>query len=284
MAHPIDALAQDADLNAEAVALEPSPQVPQPVPPTAIEPQLPNPIPPVAPAPAQSSGDSGQIQPPPAPTTEPAAVSDAKATEVNAATSSPESGSPGNEKVTNGSNVVEALLEARCAVAICFDNGGQPNWLGIEPLVELPVGSSFSITSSALSDYVNNHEIKVDLAAGARVWLFQDVISVALYISKPLNDGKIRLAGSPFVYPASSVRRPFPGIAVGLLYDTLWLGFDRDELRNGDGQDASALNPDFAPNAVISSSWTLTLALQPVTAFRTAIGTAVQSGKKAGGT
>ncbi|HXK19384.1 MAG TPA: hypothetical protein VNG33_16350 [Polyangiaceae bacterium] len=176
-----------------------------------------------------------------------------------------------------GWNLVGTLLRARCATAICFDNGAKKDWLGIEPLVELPVGKSLALSKSSLSDYVDNHELRIDLAAGARVWLFRDVVSVSLYISKPLTDGRIRLEGSPFVYPAASFRRPYPGIAVGLLFDSLWLGFDRDELRNGDGQDAMAVNPDFPPNKVVSSTWTLTVALQPVTAFRTAIGTAVQA-------
>jgi hypothetical protein len=66
-------------------------------------------------------------------------------------------------------------------------------------------------------------------------------------------------------------------VAIGLLYDSIWLGFDRDELRNGDANDKSALNPDYPPNQSISSTWTVTLALQPVTAFRSAIGAAVHS-------
>jgi len=176
-----------------------------------------------------------------------------------------------------GWNLVGTLLRARCATAICFDNGEKKDWLGIEPLVELPVGKSLALSKSSLSNYVDNHELRIDLAAGARVWLFRDIVSVSVYISKPLTDGRIRLEGSPFVYPAASIRRPYPGIALGLLFDSLWLGFDRDELRNGDGQDVMAVNPDFPPNTVVSSTWTLTVALQPVTAFRTAIGTAVQA-------
>jgi hypothetical protein len=71
---------------------------------------------------------------------------------------------------------------------------------------------------------------------------------------------------------------------VGLFFDSIWIGIDRDELRNGDGQDqqgqaSGALNPFYPPNEVISSAWTVTIALQPVTAFRTAIGTAVQATK-----
>ncbi len=178
-----------------------------------------------------------------------------------------------------GWTLIDKLLTARCSTAICFDNGDAHHWLGIEPLVELPIGIAFSVDQSSLSDYVNNHDIRVDLAAGARVWLFRDVVSLSVYISKPLIDSSIRLTGSNFVYPGASVRRPLPGFALGFLFDSIWLGFDRNELRNGDGNDSSAANPDFAPNSVISSAWTVTLALQPVTAFRAAIGTAVQANK-----
>lgn len=179
----------------------------------------------------------------------------------------------------NGFKLVGTLLHARCQTAFCFDLPGRKYWLGVEPLVELPIGKSFALSDSSLTDYVNNHDLRVDLAAGVRVWLFRDVVSLSLYISKPLTDARVRLKGSRFVYPASSVRRPYPGVALGLLFDSIWVGFDRDELRNGDGQDGTSINPDFPPNEAISSTWTLTVALQPVTAFRTAIGTAVQATK-----
>jgi hypothetical protein len=184
-----------------------------------------------------------------------------------------------------GWKLVETLLDARCSTAICFNNGSSKNWLGIEPLVELPIGKSSAIGHTSLSNWVNNHDLRVDLAAGVRVWFFRDVISLSVYLSKPLNDTPVRLEGSPFVYPATSIRRPYPGVALGLLFDSIWLGFDRDELRNGDGHDgvqtgSGALNPAYPPNEVISSAWTFTVALQPVTAFRSAIGTAVQSTKE----
>jgi hypothetical protein len=177
----------------------------------------------------------------------------------------------------NGEDLVDVLLSSRCQTAICFDSGTSKNWLGIEPLVELPVGKSFAVGRSAMSDYVNNHDLRVDLAAGLRIWFLKDVLSASIYISKPLTDASVRTGGSAFVYPGSAVHRPYPGVAIGLLYDSIWLGFDRDELRNGDANDKSALNPDYPPNQSISSTWTVTLALQPVTAFRSAIGAAVHS-------
>jgi hypothetical protein len=118
------------------------------------------------------------------------------------------------EKAT-GWSLVEILLEARCATAICFDNGGTKHWLGIEPLVELPIGKSFAMGCTTLSDWVNNHDIRVDLAAGLRIWFFRDVVSFSVYLSKPLNDSPVRLEGSPFVYPGAAIRRPYPGAAFG---------------------------------------------------------------------
>jgi hypothetical protein len=181
-----------------------------------------------------------------------------------------------------GSDLVQVLLAGRCKVAICFDNGNRENWLGIEPLLELPVGKSFSLGGTSLADYVNNNDIRIDLAAGIRLWAFQDWVSLSVYISKPLTDAPVRIAGSSFVYPGKSIRRPYPGVALGLLFDSLWIGFDRDELRNGGAGDNSVFNPEYPPNTVVSSSWTLTLALLPVTAFRSAIGSATEAvgGKK----
>jgi len=169
----------------------------------------------------------------------------------------------------SGAQVVKNLLDARCAVAICF---GSDNAIGIEPLVELPVGKSFSISSGPVADYVNNHNLRVDLAAGIRVWGFRDVISLAVYLSTPLSDRSVRVPGSSFEYPATALRRPFPGIAVGALYDSIWIGFDHDQLRNPDSTSGTAHDPTYPPNALVGSSWTVTLALQPVTAFRTGIG------------
>lgn len=83
------------------------------------------------------------------------------------------------------------------------------------------------------------------------------------------------------MYPGSAVKRPYPGFAIGLFYDSLWLGFDRGELHNGDAGDQAAFNPDLPPNQVVTATWTITLALQPVTAFRAAIGTAVEASKGA---
>ncbi len=169
----------------------------------------------------------------------------------------------------SGAQVVKNLLDARCAVAICF---GNDNAIGIEPLVELPVGKSFSVSSGPVADYVNNHDIRVDLAAGVRVWAFRDFVSLAVYLSTPLTDRGVRIPGSEFEYPATALRRPYPGVAIGALYDSIWIGFDHDQLRNPDSTSGTSHDPTYPPNALVGSSWTITLALQPVTAFRTGIG------------
>lgn len=179
-------------------------------------------------------------------------------------------------RVDRGPAVVDQILHARCKAAICF---GERMQVGIEPLVELPVGKSFSANRGPLADYVNNHDIKIDLAAGVRVWAFRDMVSLSIYLSKPLSDRSVRLPGSAFDYPPSALRRPYPGLALGLLYDTIWLGLDRDELRNTDSTSGVAHDPAYPPNGIIGASWTLTLALQPVTAFRTSIGAAVNNTK-----
>ena len=102
-------------------------------------------------------------------------------------------------------------------------------------------------------------------------------MSVAVYLSQPITpqDSHVTVPGSPFQYPATYVRRPYPGIGLGFLYDVLWIGLDRDELHNGTESSSSFNNPAFPPNALISGVWTWTLAIQPITAFRTGIGTAL---------
>jgi hypothetical protein len=163
---------------------------------------------------------------------------------------------------------VDAYLKARCASALCFEG----EWIGIEPLVELPIAKSFAIGNSSLAQYVNNHDITLQLAAGIRVWAFRDLISVAAYLSVPLSSSAVRVEGSEFTYPGASIRRPYPGIAIGLLYDIIWVGFDHDELRNGDSSDASAYNPEYPSNGRVSSCTTISIALQPVTAARALFG------------
>jgi hypothetical protein len=174
---------------------------------------------------------------------------------------------------------VDVYLDARCASALCFS---PDHWLGIEPLFELPIAKSFAVGSSSLAQYVNNHAIALQLAAGIRVWLFRDLISVALYLSIPLSDSGVRVEGSEFTYPGASIRRPYPGLAIGLLYDIIWISLDHDELRNGDSSNVSAYNPEYPANARVSSCTTLSVALQPVTAVRALFGV-IQRSTKAGG-
>ena len=189
----------------------------------------------------------------------------------------------GGQKPSEGSLIsVKMLLEGRCKTAICVDLGARDSWLGIEPLVELPIGKTFSFNSGGLADYVNNTDVGLTFNAGLRVWIFQDWISFSIYLSQPLTpkDSLIRVAGSSFEYPASYVRRPYPGLGIGLLFDTLWIGIDRDELHNGSSAAGSSFNPEFAPNAMISGAWTFTVAIQPFTMFRTGIGTLLSHKEK----
>jgi len=177
----------------------------------------------------------------------------------------------------SGEQRVTRLLVARCTIALCFDVGregseGSKHWLGIEPMVELPLGLlSFAPGTGSLADYVNTHAISVDLAAGIRVWILRDLVSFSVHWSKPLSPPPVHVSGIDFEFPGSALKRPYPGVGVGLLYDTLWLGVDRLQLRNGtgtsDGGDSTAIQ--YPANAVVDATWMFTLALQPITAART---------------
>jgi hypothetical protein len=162
------------------------------------------------------------------------------------------------------------MRRARCATAICWGDGYK---YGLEPLVELPIGKSFASNGlGGLANFENSHDLSATFTAGLRFWFLHDWASVSVYLSKPLfaQNGSIRVNGSPFEYGAQNIRRPYPGFSIGLFADTVWLGFDIDELRNGDSD--STRDPNFPRNAVVSRALVFTVALSPVTLARNALG------------
>ncbi len=67
-----------------------------------------------------------------------------------------------------------AMRRARCATAICF---GQDFKYGLEPLVELPVGKTFTSNGlGALANFENSHDISATFTAGLRFWILHDAI------------------------------------------------------------------------------------------------------------
>jgi hypothetical protein len=182
---------------------------------------------------------------------------------------------PADDSLSSFALATESMRKARCATAICFGEGYK---YGIEPLVELPIGKSFTSNGwGALAQFENSHDVSATFAAGLRFWAFKDWISIAVYLSKPLIQGSstLRVQGSPFLYPSGNVRRPYPGAAIGVLADSIWLGVDVDELRNGDAD--SNRDPRFLPNAVVSRAVIFTVALTPITIARNALGAANRS-------
>lgn len=159
---------------------------------------------------------------------------------------------------------------ARCATAICW---GPSNRFAFEPLAELPIGKSFSFSRSGLGRYINGNEIQVSFNAGVRFWAMWDWVSVSVYLSKPLLDAAevITVYGSAHEFSASQVRRPFPGLGVGLFGDLLWLSADFDQLRNGNSGALRA--PEFRPNDVVSRTMTFTVAIAPLAGLRNGLGT-----------
>jgi hypothetical protein len=149
----------------------------------------------------------------------------------------------------------------------------------IEPLVELPIGKTFALPTSngrdsTLGRWINTHDLTVSFAGGLRFWVWDDLASVSVYFSQPLTNatGFIHVRGSNFEYPVSSVRRPYPGFSLGLLGDTLWLGFDYQELING--ETAGHIDSNFGPSALVSRSWSMTVGLATVNTVRWGLGTA----------
>jgi hypothetical protein len=165
----------------------------------------------------------------------------------------------------------------RCSTALCWGGDDGFRW-ALEPLVELPIGKTFALPSSTgvstLGRWINTHDVTISFAGGLRFWMWDDLISFSTYFSQPLTNssGTIHVPGSDFDYAVSNVRRPYPGMAIGLMGDTLWLGFDYQELVNGDS--SNHLDPHYAPSALVSRSWSLTIGLATVNTVRWGIGTA----------
>ena len=166
---------------------------------------------------------------------------------------------------------------SRCSTAICW---GPSNKFAFEVLAEIPIGKSFAFPPSGLARYVNGSDIGVSFSAGLRFWSHWDWFSVAVFLSKPLitQNEIIHVSGSTHNFTTSQVRRPFPGIGVGLFGDILWLSIDYDQLRNGNSGDLRA--PEFRPNDVVSHTGTITLAIAPVAGIRNGLGTLSQKNKR----
>jgi hypothetical protein len=150
-------------------------------------------------------------------------------------------------------------LETRCKLALCFTSKNGVIW-GIEALAELPVGLTVAAARhSSFAQFLNERPATVSLKGGIRFILPNDWVSIAVYMSTRDITGyrPVRLRGSRFEYDPSSIRRPYPGAALGLFGDLLWLGVDIEELRNlGEAQ-----NPAFPAGATVARVATFTLAI-----------------------
>lgn len=157
----------------------------------------------------------------------------------------------------------------RCATALCW---GPSYKFAFEPLAELPIGKTFGFPNSGLARYVNSNDIQVSFNAGIRFWMAWDWVSVSVYLSKPIlhQSEAIHVSGSNTEFSTSQVRRPYPGVGIGLFGDLLWLSFDYDTLRNGNSGAQRA--PEFRPNEVVSHAYTFTVAIAPIAGVRNGLG------------
>ncbi len=182
-----------------------------------------------------------------------------------------------NEKGTFRGALADAR-RARCATAICW---GPSNKWAVEPLVELPIGKAVALpTSGSLAAYVNSSTVDVSVSAGIRFWLWWDWVSVSIYLSRPLIDGAdtVPVKRTGFLFPRSQIRRPLPGLGVGLFGDVLWLGVDYDQLRNG--QTPETMSTQFPPNEVVSHAVVFSFAIAPLAGIRNGLGTLAERKRK----
>lgn len=174
-------------------------------------------------------------------------------------------------------SVMKGARASRCATALCW---GPSNKFAFEPLAELPIGKSFAFPNSGLARYVNSNDIQVSFNAGVRFWMAWDWVSLSVYLSKPiLHQGEaIHVSGSNTEFSTSQVRRPYPGVAIGLFGDILWLAFDYDQLRNGNAGVQRA--PEYRPNEIVSHAYTFTIAIAPIAGIRNGLGTIAERNRR----
>ena len=174
-------------------------------------------------------------------------------------------------------SLTSKIREARCQTALCW---WPDNFWGLEVLAEAPLGATFAVGQGNFSNFLDNGGFSAQLTAGLRLWTAWDWVSVSVYFSKLVfqsSDANIRIKGFEFEHPVSSVRRPYPGVALGLVSDILWLGLDYNALYNGSGV---AADPHFPEHSRITGAFTLTISIAPITLARS-IGAAVKRDKSA---
>jgi hypothetical protein len=157
----------------------------------------------------------------------------------------------------------------RCMTAVCWGDGGTQ--YAVEPVVDLPIGIAFAVGGGSLTSYLNANKLSIEFNAGLRFWFWHDRLSVMIFFSKPVLEtgDRIRLEGSEFEHPTSSVHRPYPNIGFGFFGDLLQVGIAYDVLVNGDAR--SDRDPSYRPNQVLSQALIITIGFSTVLTARTAI-------------
>lgn len=160
--------------------------------------------------------------------------------------------------------------KARCYTAYCW-GGEDGTFYGIEPMLDLPIGTSFSLGGGGLSAFSNSSDISIQFTAGLRLWVLNDLLSLSMFFGKPVYTGRetVRLKGSDTEHPTSSIRRIGPSFALGFFGDVLFLGGGYDVLTNSPG---SGRDPNYGSNEVLSRTITITIGIAPFTAARNVAG------------
>jgi hypothetical protein len=170
--------------------------------------------------------------------------------------------------------LLDRIVESKCKTSLCFAD----NWLGFEPLLDLPTGASLITLpmgeDQGLGDYIKTHPLNASFKGGVRMWLFHDVVGIGVYYSsqsyRPDSDPNLRLRGSTFEYPASQIRRPYPGVALTFLAGMAWIGLDIDELTNRDVD--AGRDPDYPRNWAVNRVGTLTFGISPASVLKDLVG------------
>jgi len=156
---------------------------------------------------------------------------------------------------------VRAGIESRCKLALCFQHRKSGRLWGLEFLAEVPMGFTFSAhVNSSFGRFLNERPATISVKGGVR-FIIPNLYfsSISAYMSTRDVTGftAIKLDGNRFEYDPGSIRRPYPGVSVGLFGDLFWLGFDIEELRNL----GESPNPAFPVGATVARTITFTLAI-----------------------
>lgn len=173
---------------------------------------------------------------------------------------------------SNWKKITHSGLTLRCKTALCFGGDGDTA-IGVEPILELPIGKAFLWHSTGAENLVRQSvetdSLNVSLAAGARLWVFQDLVSFGMiFVNLSLKD---EFSTGTKNLSSSSMRSQFPGAILGLFADTIVVMAYPYVLRN-DSSPTTIDDRNLKAYEEISRGWLGMVAVAPFTTIKNIVG------------